>query len=343
MKRLLNTLFVMTQGAYLRKEGEAIAVRIDGQTKMRVPIITIRSIVCFGKVLLSPALMGFCAGQNVTISFLTTYGKFLARVQGAQTGNVLLRRTQYRWADDTGKTASICRTIVASKIANCRSVLQRGMRDHEGKIDTRKMAATTKKLKASMDDVIHESDPDKIRGIEGDSAKQYFGIFSELILQEEDDFSFNTRSRRPPLDRVNALLSFVYTLLYHDMRSALEVVGLDPAVGFLHRDRPGRMSLSLDLMEEHRPFFADRLVLSLINRKQIAKDSFRITESGAVLLKDEARKVVVTAYQNRKQEVLIHPFLGDKMHIGVLFQSQAILLARYLRGDIDGYPAFIWK
>jgi CRISPR-associated protein Cas1 len=343
MKRMLNTLFVMTQGSYLKKEGEAAVVKVGEVVKLRVPFVSISSIVCFGDVMMSPYLMGACAKAGISICWLSLYGRFLARVEGPVHGNVLLRREQYRVSEDRNKAASIARIMVAAKISNSRAVLLRAMRDHADKFDTARMDGVSTILKRRVEDVLGESDLDRIRGYEGDSAKAYFSVFNELILVQKADFSFTDRNRRPPRDRVNALLSFVYTMLYNDLRSMLEVTGLDPAVGFLHRDRPGRMSLALDLMEEFRPFVADRLVLSLINLKQVAGKAFDISESGTVMMHETARKTVVAAWQTRKQDALVHPFLEDEMHIGIAMQSQAMLLARHLRGDIDGYPAFFWK
>jgi CRISPR-associated protein Cas1 len=333
----------MTQGAYLKKDGETVTVKIDGQVKLRVPIITISSIVCYGKIIISPPLMGFCLKNGVTISFLSLYGRFLARVQGPVAGNVLLRKEQYRLSDDQDRSADIARACVVAKISNCRTVIMRAVRDHQDAIDETEAEKVSSKLKRNIREVLNEKQLDIIRGIEGESAKLYFRFFNNLILAQRADFSFRERNRRPPLDRVNALLSFIYTMLYHDIRSALETCGLDPAVGFLHRDRPGRMSLALDIMEEFRPFFADRLVLSLINLQKVKGKDFKISKSGAVLMNEESKKVVVTSYQTRKQDSLHHPFLGENMHIGILFQAQAILLARYIRGDIDGYPSFIWR
>ncbi len=343
MKRVLNTLYVMSQGAYLKKEGEAIAVKVNRETKLRVPIISIRSIVCFGDALLSPALMGFCAKSGVSISFLSTNGRFLARVEGPTAGNVLLRREQYRMADDLKRATVIARPIVVAKIANCRSVMLRAVRDHGDQIGTVAVQLATQHLRLRIDAALQETDLDRLRGMEGDAAKIYFDVFNDLIVAQKADFSFADRNRRPPLDRVNALLSFVYTMLYHDLRSAIETTGLDPAVGFLHRDRPGRMSLALDLMEEFRPFVADRLVLSLINLKQIGSKDLVVSESGAVLLSEQGRKTVVSAYQKRKQEAITHPYVGEQMHLGIVLQTQPLLLARHIRGDLDGYPAFIWK
>jgi CRISP-associated protein Cas1 len=343
MKRLLNTLFVMTQGSYLRKESETIVVCVGNESRLRVPVLAISSIVCFGDVLMSPSLMGHCARNGVTISYLSLYGRFLARVMGPTSGNVLLRREQYRISDDPQRSALIARTIVAAKIANCRNVLLRALRDHSEAIASDGIEKVCSTLKRSTDATLLANDLDKLRGIEGDAAREYYSVFNELILAQKADFSFADRNRRPPLDRVNCLLSFVYVMIYHDMRSALETTGLDPAVGFLHRDRPGRMSLALDLMEEFRPFVADRLVLSLINLRQVDTKCFETSLSGAVLLNEKGRKIVVAEYQKRKQDSLVHPFIGEEMHLGIAMHSQAILLARHIRGDLDGYPAFFWK
>ncbi|MBI4690175.1 MAG: type I-C CRISPR-associated endonuclease Cas1 [Nitrospirae bacterium] len=343
MKKLLNTLFVTTQGAYLSKDGETVVVKVDGEIAMRLPVHTLGGIVCFGQVSCSPYLMGFCAENGVSISFLTENGDFLAKVQGPVSGNVLLRREQYRRADDQKASASIACAILTGKIANCRTVLQRALRDHSDKIDDDAITFASRKLVSSIRCLQAESSLDILRGIEGESANTYFEVFDHLITSQKDDFKFNERNRRPPLDNVNCLLSFIYTLLMHDVRSALESVGLDPAVGFLHRDRPGRYSLALDLMEEFRPYIADRLALSLVNLCQVQGKGFKKKESGAVWMDDDTRKTVLVAYQKRKQEEIEHPFLKEKVSVGILFYAQALLMARYLRGDIDNYPPFIWK
>ncbi|MHB8840709.1 MAG: type I-C CRISPR-associated endonuclease Cas1c [Candidatus Aquicultor sp.] len=344
MKQHLNTLFVTTQGAYLAKDGETVAVRVEKEIKLRVPIHTIGGIVCFGQVSCSPFLMGFCAEKGVSISFLTKNGRFLAKVQGPVSGNVLLRREQYRRADDKEAAASIAQMILIAKLANCRSVLQRVLRDHPKKVAIKRVAQALDKMTAAIERLREpELTLDTLRGIEGESASTYFGVFDNLITAQKNDFMFDKRNRRPPLDKVNCLLSFVYTLLMHDVRSALEVVGLDPAVGFLHRDRPGRYGLALDLMEEFRPYLADRLALSLINLSQVNAKGFSAKESGAVWMEDETRKAVLVAYQTRKQKEIVHPFLKEKVTIGLLPWVQALLLARHLRRDIDGYPPFIWR
>lgn len=343
MKKHLNTLFVTTQGAYLAKEGETVVVKVDGEIALRVPVHTLGGIVCFGQVSCSPYLMGFCAENDVAISFLTENGDFLAKVQGPVSGNVLLRREQYRKADDLKASALIARSMLTGKIANCRAVLQRALRDHSDKIDDEAVASASQTLTNSMRRLQFELPFDVVRGIEGESANAYFEVFNHLITSQKNDFVFNERNRRPPLDNVNCLLSFLYTLLMHDVRSALETVGLDPAVGFLHRDRPGRYSLALDIMEELRPFFADRMALSLINLCQVQGKGFSKKESGAVWMNDETRKTVLIAYQKRKQDELEHPFIKEKVKIGLLPYVQAMLMARYIRGDLDSYPPFIWK
>jgi len=343
MKKHLNTLYVTTQGAYLSKEGETVVVKTDGEVRLRLPVHTIDGIVCFGNVSCSPYLMGFCAENDVAVSFLSEHGRFLARVQGPVSGNVLLRREQYRKADDLKFSAGAAKSILTGKIANCRSVLQRAVRDHADKIAEQDVRHAVLRLNRCLETFDQDQPLDMLRGIEGDAAHIYFDVFDHLIVAQKGTFSFQERNRRPPLDNVNCLLSFIYTLLMHDVRSALESVGLDPAVGFLHRDRPGRPGLALDLMEEFRPFIGDRLVLSLINLQQVQPKGFKKIESGAVVMNDDTRKAVLVAYQERKQEELSHPFLDEKVMIGMLFHVQALLMARYLRGDLDGYPPFIWK
>lgn len=343
MKKHLNTLFVTTQGAYLAKEGETVSVKVEGKRRLNIPIHTLEGIVCFGQVSCSPFLMGFCAEQDVSVSFLTEYGRFLASVRGPVSGNVLLRRQQYRWADDDLMSATIARSVILGKISNCRTVLRRLLRDHGEKVDKTDLQAASDRLKSILMHVRQDLPLDQLRGYEGEAAQVYFGVFDHLITSQKEDFIFYERSRRPPLDRVNCLLSFLYTMVMHDVRSALESVGLDPTVGFLHRDRPGRAGLALDMMEEFRPFIADRLALSLINLSQVKMKGFTCMESGAVLMDDETRKTLLTAYQKRKQDVILHPFLQEKMPIGLIFHTQALLMARFIRRDIDGYPVFLWS
>lgn len=343
MKHLLNTLFVTTQGAYLARDGETVLVRVEGETKLRVPIHTLGSVVCFGQVSCSPPLMGLCAERNVAISFLTENGRFWARVQGPVSGNVLLRREQYRRTDDLGSAAQIARAVVVAKVANCRTVLMRAARDRPGQSAATEVLAAAGRLATMLSSLDAPHPLDTVRGIEGDAARCYFSVFDHLVLYQKEDFSFKDRNRRPPLDNMNALLSFLYTLLVHDVRSALETVGLDPAVGFLHRDRPGRPGLALDIMEEFRPFLADRLALSLVNLQQIRGTGFAKSETGAINMDNDTRKKVLVAYQERKREEIQHPFLNEKVAIGLLPYVQALLLARHLRGDLDGYPPFLWK
>lgn len=343
MKRLLNTLFVTLQGSYLSRDGENVVVRAEQETKLRVPVHTLGGIICFGRVSCSPPLMHLCGDRNVTLSFVSERGRFLARVQGPVSGNVLLRREQYRRADDESFSAEISRAVILAKLANCRAVLQRAVRDHQGSIDTTPLDTASRELSRLISTVEASSSVENIRGQEGIAAKIYFGVFDHLILAQKEDFFFRERSRRPPLDKMNALLSFLYTLLTHDVISGLESVGLDPAVGYLHEDRPGRPGLALDIMEDLRPFLADRLALSLVNRQQVKGNGFNQTESGAVLMTDETRKTVLQAYQKRKQQEIRHPFLDEKMAVGLVPFVQALLLARHLRGDIDGYPPFFWK
>jgi CRISPR-associated protein Cas1 len=344
MKPLLNTLFVTTQGAYLSKEGDTVMVKVDGERRLQLPIHTLSGIVCFGQVSASPFLMGLCGSRDVALSFLTENGRFLARVQGATSGNVLLRREQFRRADDADASAAIAGQLVSAKLANSRNVLRRALRDRPQGSGRDELEASTKHLSHLLKEVRHRAvSLDILRGWEGEAARSYFSVFDHLITQQKNTFSFSKRSRRPPMDNVNALLSFVYTLIAHDVSSALDAVGLDPQVGYLHRDRPGRPGLALDLMEELRAYLGDRLVLSLINRQQIKPQGFTATESGAVTMSDDTRKTLLSAYQERKREEIRHPFLGESLPIGLLPHIQALLLARYLRGDLEAYPPFVMK
>lgn len=343
MKKHLNTLFVTTDGAYLRKDGAAVAVRIEKETKMRVPLHNLDGIVCMGRIGCSPALMAACAKADVTLSLHNRYGGFQAAVVGFSPGNVLLRRSQYRAADDSAATLAIARQVVAAKVANSRSVLLRSARDTSDEEAKNRLQTAARRLGKDLIPIQKEESLDALRGREGESASTYFGVFTGMIALGADQFEFTTRNRRPPTDPVNALLSFLYSMLSHDARSACESAGLDAAVGFLHRDRPGRPGLALDLMEEFRAFLVDRLVLSLINRRQIKLSDFEQTPGGAVLLKDKPRKRVLVAYQKRKQAKITHSFLNEKTTVGLLVHLQARLLARHLRGDLDAYPPFIWR
>ncbi len=343
MRKLLNTLYVSTQGSYLHKEGETVVVEQKTKKVLQLPVHTLGGIVCFGNVLCSPFLLGFCAEKDISVSFMTEYGRFLAAVIGPVRGNVLLRREQYRKADNALIIKSIASNIISAKQANSRTVINRVIRDHREKINVNKLIKASKQIDTLIKKLEKVNTVDEVRGIEGLSAAVYFGIFNDLIIDQNSDFHFLERSRRPPLDEVNAMLSFIYTVLAHDVRSALETVGLDPAVGFLHRDRPGRPGLALDLMEEFRSVISDRLVLSLINRKQVKLSGFKRAENRAVIMDSDTRKILLTEYQNRKQTEVYHPYIEEKVKIGLLFFVQANLLARYIRGDLDGYPPFFWR
>jgi len=344
MKKLLNCLYVTTEGAGLRKDGENLVVDYEGAEKGRVPLHMLASVVAFGGIYLSPALMQACASHSITISLLDRVGRFQARIEGPVSGNVLLRRAQYKMSDSPEE---IVRSLLLGKISNQRAVLMRSLRDYGDEM--------LPEAKATMDQAVQrlgqilrrvalsEESLNELRGREGEAAQIYFSVFDLLIRSPDPELRFQGRSRRPPLDPINALLSFLYTLLTHDCRAAAEAVGLDPAVGFLHRDRPGRPSLALDLMEELRPVLVDRLALSLVNRRQIRAPDFEWRDGGAVMMSDEARKTVLTAWQERKKEERRHPFLEENAPFGLVPYLQAQLLARHLRGDLDAYPPWLWK
>ncbi|WP_427788909.1 type I-C CRISPR-associated endonuclease Cas1c [Brevundimonas diminuta] len=346
MKRMLNTLYVSSEDAWLRKDGENVVVEVQGVERGRAPLHMLEGLVGFGRPGASPALMAACAEAGISLSFLDPNGRFLARVEGARSGNVLLRRAQYRIADDDARKTPIVRGMVAAKVSNQRTVIQRALRDHGAGMDLAQKSSLDSAVRRLSDiaqrTLTHDS-VDGLRGLEGEAAAIYFNVFDSLIRSDDAAFQFVGRSRRPPLDRVNALLSFLYAMLGHDCRSALEAHGLDPQVGLLHADRPGRNSLALDLMEELRPVLADRLMLSLVNRGQLKSADFVHEEAGAVRLSDDARKSVLIAWQERKRETLRHPFMGETVPLGMVAHIQAQLLARHLRGDLDGYPGFIWR
>lgn len=343
MKKIRNSLYILTQGTYLYKDGETIAVSVNKEVKQRFPIHNQSNILCFGNVLCTPALMGFCGERGVGMAFFSENGKFLARVQGPVSGNILLRKAQYALADNISARSAMARRFVVAKIANCRSILQRAIREYPGNAGNDKVISASSYMMSVLKGLEYEMPIDSVRGNEGDAARKYFAVFDNLITAQKDSFYFKERTRRPPMDNVNALLSFAYTLLAHDMVSALEGVGLDPASGFLHADRPGRPGLALDLMEEFRPVFVDRLILNLINRRQVKGADFVHTESGAVIMGDSAIKELIKSYQERKKKELTHPFLDEKMPLGLLPHVQAMLLARFIRGDINGYPPFRWR
>ena len=343
MKKLMNTLYVTSEDSYLSLDGENVVVLDKEREIGRLPLHNLEGIVSFGYRGTSPALMGACAERNISLCYLTPQGKFLARVSGKIKGNVILREQQYRSFLDEKKSLEVAKNCITGKIYNARWVLERATRDHSMQVDVEKLKAASENLKNSLSLVRDCQSTEQLRGFEGEAAKVYFGVFDELILQQKKDFSFHGRSRRPPMDNVNALLSFVYTLLTNMVTSALETVGLDPYVGCLHTERPGRVSLALDLVEELRPVLADRFVVSLINKRMVTGKGFKAKENGAVLMDDETRKILLTEWQNKKKETLMHPFLNEKVEWGIVPYVQAMLLARYLRGDLDGYPPFLWK
>lgn len=343
MRKLLNTLYVTIPEAYLAREGENVLVKAENEVKFRVPVHNLEGIVCFGFAGASPGLMHLCCEKGVALSFLNEYGKFLGRVTGKVSGNILLRKNQYRWTDTDDISLRLANRFILAKILNSRAVLHRAARDHSSVVDGKLLSDTMRSLAKLAKQLDQVKDLQVSRGIEGKAANLYFNAFNQLILCQKEDFFMIERNRRPPLDRINALLSFLYTLLTHEVVAALESVGLDPQTGFLHRDRPGRPSLALDIMEELRPHFADRLAVTLINRKQIDASGFVIKENGAVVMDDRTRKEVLMAWQKRKQEEIIHPFLEEKVPLGLIPYIQSMLLARHIRGDLEDYPPFFWK
>ncbi|HHY65561.1 MAG TPA: type I-C CRISPR-associated endonuclease Cas1 [Clostridiaceae bacterium] len=343
MKKLLNTLFVSAPDRYLSLDGENVVIQAGEKEIGRVPLHNLESIVTFGYTGASPALMGACASRNISLSFMTSHGRFLARVTGEVKGNVTLRREQYRVADDPIRSIKIARNIITAKIYNSKWIIERAIRDYPLRLDIEKLRAKSKMLSNSLHMARNAINDGDLRGIEGEAASLYFSVFDNLILQQKDEFKFNGRTKRPPLDKVNAMLSFAYTMLAGMYASALETVGLDPYVGFFHRDRPGRISLALDLMEELRSVFADRFVLTIINKRIINERGFMQKENGAVYMDDKTRKDFLSAWQSKKQEIIIHPFLEEKVEWGMVPYVQSMLLARYIRGDLDEYPPFFWK
>lgn len=343
MKQLLNTLFVTSEDVYLSVEGENVLANKAQQVIARYPLHTLQTIVSFSYSGASPALMGACAERGIGLAFCTPRGRFLARVTGETSGNVLLRREQYRIADNDRRSCAIAKNMIFGKLSNSAASLQRTLRDHAPRVTDCGLKDAARQIKEVLQLVLEVPDMEALRGLEGVGAAAYFSVFDHLLLNRKEDFFFHGRSRRPPLDRVNAMLSFAYSLLAHDCASALESVGLDSYVGFLHRDRPGRTSLALDLMEELRPCMADRFVLTLVNNRMIRPEDFQTQDSGAVLLTEEGRKKFLQAWQERKRDTLTHPYLNEKMSWGMIPYIQALLLARYLRSDLDAYPPFLWK
>ena len=338
-----NTLYVQTAGAYLHKDGETVRVEVERETRLTVPLHHLEGIVCFGRVSMSPPLMAECCERDIGVSWMTDAGRFMCRVIGAESGNVLLRRQQYRLADTEASALQIAKSIVAAKIQNSRTVLLRGAREATDSQEEATLRRAVDRLECSIQALPQAESLNVVRGCEGEAARVYFESFNCLLKQQREHFLMTERSRRPPKDPVNALLSFVYSVLTHDMSAALSTVGLDPAVGFLHVDRPGRLSLALDLLEEFRAVIADRLVISLINLKQVQPDGFTTQPTGAVMMSDTTRRTVLAALVQRKKEELMHPLLDAKVPIGLLPLLQARLLARHIRGELPAYPAFVAK
>lgn len=343
MRKLLNTLYVSRPDTYLALDGDNVVLLKDQEQLGRMPLHNLESIVSFGYTGASPALMGYCADRNIAITFLTQSGRFLARVIGQSRGNVTLRKTQYRISDSEPDSARIARNIIIGKIYNQKWLLERMTRDYPMRVDVEQFKSVSRQLTDILGEVRRCDNLDSLRGWEGQAAVFYNHVFDQMILQQKESFTFKGRSRRPPKDNVNAMLSLAYTLLASDAAAALETVGLDAYVGFMHQDRPGRASLALDLIEELRGIYADRFVLSLINRKEVAPEDFHQKENGAVLMTDEARKSFLKAWQEKKKETITHPYLGEKISWGLVPYVQALLLARFLRGDLDEYPPFLWK
>lgn len=343
MKKLLNTLYVTSENSYLSLDGETIVV-LDNELEVgRVPLHNLEGIVSFGYRGTSPALMGACAERNISLCYLSPQGKFLARVTGPVKGNVLLRKKQYEVSVDLEKSLEIAKNCIVGKIYNARWVLERATRDHSLQVDVERIKKASLLLKESLGRVQGSQSKEQLRGYEGEAASIYFGVFDELILQQKKEFFFHGRNKRPPLDNVNALLSFMYTILTNNIAAALETAGLDPYVGVLHTERPGRASLALDLVEELRSVMVERFVLTLVNKRIVNGKDFVKKENGAVLMTDDGRRKILTEWQSRKKEMLVHPFLKEKMEWGMVPHIQAMLLSRYLRGDLDAYPPFLWK
>lgn len=343
MRKLLNTLFVTSEGAFLTLEGETVCVELQRKKIGQFPLHTIESIVCFSYYGATPALMGACADKGINLAFYNPFGRFLCRVTGKNRGNVVLRKQQYRASDDKRASCQIARNFILGKVFNCRWSIDRTLRDHLLRVDEEACKKAIRYITDSMEKIKVTDNLDTLRGLEGECASVYFRVFDELILNQKEDFWFHGRNKRPPLDNVNAMLSFGYALLSNDCAGALEGVGLDSYVGFMHRDRPGRESLALDLMEEFRPVLVDRFVITLINNRQMKNEHFQKSESGAIEFTETGKKKYLSEWQEHKKELLTHPYLKEKINWGLLPYVQALLLARYLRGDLDGYPPFMWK
>ncbi len=343
MEVQLNTLFVVTRKATVRRDHLTLKVLVENVTKLTVPIHQLDGVAVFGGIHVTPSAMALCAEHNVAVSFLTESGRLLARVDAPGSGNVLLRREQFRAADDEGKRAAISKAVVAGKIHNARNLLLRSARETTVADDQRALASAADRMGDALPRLGTAADADSARGYEGDAARIYFEVFGRLVLKNRETFTPNGRTRRPPLDRMNALLSFLYGLLRHDCAAALQAAGLDPSVGFLHVDRPGRPGLALDLMEEFRPLIADRVALALVNRQQVMADGFVVREGGGVEMTDATRRAVIAEYQKRKRDEVTHPTLEQKCPVGRLWFLQARILARVMRGDLPQYVPCVLK
>lgn len=344
MRRMLNTLYVTTFGAYLSKKNETLHVSIEGERVLSLPLHTLEGVVCWGSVGASPPLMHALAENGTLLTFLSRSGRYLATVRGPVSGNITLRREQFRIADAPERAAGYARSFVLAKLRNSQTLLLRAARDRDDTANKELLRDASSRIAALAQGLAGTPDVSSLIGIEGEAASTYFRVFDHLVLHQKKDFCFSGRNKRPPLDNINCLLSFFYTLLAHDVSAALQAVGLDVQLGFMHQDRPGRPSLALDLMEELRPYMVDRFVLSCINRKQTTAKDFKTTQSGGIVLCDEARKRLITLWQDRKREVCVkHPFLKEKIELGLIPHAQAVLLARTIRGDLDAYPPFVWR
>lgn len=343
MRHLLNTLYITLPDVYLAVSGENIVIKQDNKILVRYPFHNLEDIVLFSYLGMSPKLIKKCMDYGIGICYLTPTGRFIARLRGESKGNILLRRKQYRVSDNEKESLEISKNIIRAKIYNEKWTVERYIRQYEQRIDATHLKDSSKYLTGLLERINHADNVEELRGIEGIAQVTYFSCFDEMVLNQKEDFKFQNRTRRPPLNPINAMLSYIYAILSNDVASALESVGLDAYAGFMHTDRPGRISLALDMVEEFRAPIADRFVLSLINMNQISKDDFSYEDNGAVLIKEDSRKKIIKLWQDRKQKIITHPFLNEKIEWGLVPFTQAMLLARYLRGDLDGYPPFMWK
>lgn len=343
MRRLRNTVYITQEDYFLNREGETIVIQKDREKVLQVPIHNIEGIVFLTPATVTPQVLELCSSSKVHVSFISHNAEFLVRIQNPVSGNIALRKDQFKLAADSIESLRLAKYFCAGKIFNSRIVLLRLVRDHGDDINKESVNKVIAELGKSARRVLYCVTMSELLGVEGDAAKLYFSVFNELILRKEEGFIFQGRSRRPPLDEVNALLSFFYVMLVHEVESALETVGLDAQMGFYHQSRSGRSSLALDMMEELRAYMVDRFVISIINNKQVCKSDFHVKENGAVLIRDEARSKILQQWQKRKNDIIEHPFLKEKIEVGLIPYAQALLLARFMRGDIDDYPPFLMR